>query len=214
MIISVKYNFIYIRTRKTASTSIHRALEQILGDDDVCIRGRSLDLSSVLRRGAVPPDEGFQTHVPIGEIKPYLKRRIWKRSFKFTSERHPYEKAVSLAYFFASKSERVTNRGHKAPSEDFDEVLDQVVKVGRYASFPLYCIDGAPVVSDFIRYETLEADLNRIAGKLGFELPPLPEFKTALRTDRRPAREILTKVQRETVYETCRPEFELLGYEP
>src|SRR5437868_2091656 len=179
MIISLKHNFIYIRTRKTASTSIHRALEQVLGPSDICIRGRYIDLSPVLRRGATPPEKGFQTHVPAAEIKPYLKRKIWRRAFKFTSERHPYEKAVSLAFYFASKTEKITQRGHKAPSEDFDEVLDRVVRVGRYASFPLYYVDGAPIVSDFIRYETLEADLKRIAEKLGVDLPPLPEMKTA-----------------------------------
>lgn len=214
MIISLKHNFIYIRTRKTASTSIHRALEQILGPSDVCIRGKYQDLSEVLRRGAVPPENGFQTHVPAEEIKPFLKRRIWNRAFKFTSERHPYEKTVSLAFYFASKADKITGRGHKAPSDDFEEVLERVVKAGRYAGYPLYYIDGAPVVSDFIRYESLEADLKRIAERLGFDPPALPEKKTAVRTDRRPARDILTKAQREAIYETCKPEFELLGYEP
>ena len=214
MIISLKYNFIYIRTRKTASTSIHRALENILGPDDICIRRKYRDLSSVLRKGVVPPEEGFQTHVSAVEIRPYLRRVVWNRAFKFTSERHPYEKAVSLAFYFASKKDKIKGRGRKPPSEDFDKVLDSVVKFGRYASFPLYFIDGAPVVSDFIRYESLEADLKRITEKLGLDLPPLPEKKTEVRTDRRAARDILTKAQKETIYKKCQPEFELLGYEP
>ncbi len=214
MIISLKYNFIYIRTRKTASTSIHRALEQIRGPDEICIRGNYPVWSSVLKKGTPPPEEGFQTHVAAMEIKPYLRRKIWKRAFKFTSERHPYEKAVSLAFYFASKKDKIEERGRKPVSEDFDEVLDLVIKFGRYASYPLYFIDDVPVVSDFIRHETLEADLKRITEKLGIDLPPLPEFKTAVRMDRRPARDILTRAQKETVYKTCRPEFELLGYEP
>jgi len=214
MIISLKYNFIYIRTKKTASTSIHRALEQILGPDDICIRRKYRDLSSVLKKGVIPPEEGFETHVSAVAIKPYLQKKIWNRSFKFTSERHPYEKAVSLAFFFASKKETIEGKGRKPPADDFDKVLASVVKGGRYRSFPLYYVDGSPVVSDFIRYESLEADLNRITQKLGIDLPPLPEMKTALRQDRRPARDILTKAQKETIYKTCQPEFELLGYEP
>jgi len=214
MIISVKYNFIYIRTKKTASTSIHRALEQILGPDDICIRRKYRDLSSVLKRGVIPPEEGFETHVSAVAIKPYLQKRIWNRSFKFTSERHPYEKAVSLAYYFASKKDKIEERGRKPPSDDFDKVLNSVVKGGKYRSFPLYFIDGAPVVSDFIRHESIEADLKRITEKLGIDLPPLPEMKSAIRTDRRPAGDILTKAQKETIYKKCQPEFELLGYEP
>ncbi len=159
-------------------------------------------------------ERDFQTHVAASEIRPYLRRKIWNRAFKFTSERHPYEKAVSLAFYFASKKDKIEERGRKPVSEDFGEVLDSVIRLGRYASFPLYYIDGAPVVSDFIRYESLEADLKRITEKLGFDLPPLPEMKTALRKDRRPARDILTTAQKEAVYKTCQPEFELLGYEP
>ncbi len=119
-----------------------------------------------------------------------------------------------MAFYFASKKEKIEDRGRKPVSEDFDKVLDAVVRVGRYRGFPLYYINGEPVVSDFIRYESLESDLKRIAEKLGIDLPPLPEMKTALRQDRRPARDILTKAQKETIYKTCQPEFELLGYEP
>ena len=41
----------------------------------------------------------------------------------------------------------------------------------------------------------------------------LPVMKAKTRVDRRPAREILTREQKDRVYENCREEFEILGYE-
>jgi hypothetical protein len=213
VIISTKYNFIYLRTKKTASTSIHRALSEVLGPYDIAIKGKNADLTPVLRRNVTLPDEPFHTHTSAAKIKPYIRRRFWRDAFKFTSERHPYEKAVSLAYYQASKQDRTIEERPNQPRE-FEKLLDTVVRFGRYASYPLYSIDGIPVVSDFIRYESIESDLKRIAEKLGFDLPPLDEFKSNHRQDRRPAREILTAAQKETVYRFCKPEFELLGYEP
>jgi hypothetical protein len=213
VIISTKYNFIYLRTKKTASTSIHRALCKVLGPYDVAIKGKKADLTPVLRKHITPPDEPFHTHTSAAKIKPYIRPRFWRGAFKFTSERHPYEKAVSLAYYQASKRDLGAEERPQQP-RDFENLVETVVKGGRYASFPDYSIDGFPVVSDFIRHESIEVDLNRIAEKLGLELPPLGEFKTTQRKDRRPAREILTAAQKETVYRFCKPEFELLGYEP
>src|SRR5947208_7158801 len=45
---------------------------------------------------------------------------FWNRAFKFTIERHPYEKVVSLAWFRAE------------PDGDFAQSLDEVLKIGYY----------------------------------------------------------------------------------
>jgi hypothetical protein len=214
VIISLKYKFIYIRTRKTGSTTIHRTLAQCMGPMDIAIRGQKADLTPILRRGVEHPTEPFHTHVSAATIKPFIRRDIWKDSFKFTSERHPYEKAVSLAYFVLSKQDKIAKKRSRATAESFEALLDRVVNGGRYRSFDIYSIDGVPVVSDFIRQETLEADLKRIAERLEIDLPPASSGKTAHRQDRRSAREILSAAQKAIVYQKCRREFALLGYEP
>jgi hypothetical protein len=94
------------------------------------------------------------------------------------------------------------------------EYLDNFIRGGRYASYKLYTIDGIPVIDDFLHQETLHQDLKRIGATLGFSVPEeLARTKTRSRKDRRPAREILSEKQKAIVYEFCRPEFELLGYE-
>ena len=70
------------------------------------------------------------------------------------------------------------------------------------------------MVDDFVKLETLHEDMRRIGARLGIPLPDkMPWRRDTPRTDPRPAREVLTLEQRDIVYEHCRPEFELLGYE-
>ena len=50
---------------------------------------------------------------------------------------------------------------------------------------------------------------------IGIAVPAeLPRKKGSIRLDPRPAREILSDEQKETIYHRCKQEFELLGYEP
>jgi hypothetical protein len=149
--------------------------------------------------------------VAIDQIAPLLRQDFWDSAFKFTSERHPYEKAVSLAYMSWSKGDA---RRQKRANNDFSSYLDTVVQKGRYAGFPLYSIEGQSVVDDFIRLETLTADLQRVGKRLGIGIPDeLPNERSDSRTDRRPASQILSGQQKEAVWNHCRREFEILGYE-
>ena len=209
MILSTLHNFIYIRTKKTGSTTIETVLRKHVGPDDVVIGTRLRALRPLLKPGAkIPEKEGSHspTHVAIDQIQPLLREEFWKNAFKFTSERHPYEKAVSLAQM---RWGRMRQEGR-----NFDAVLNKVVRQGMYAGFPLYSIDGRPVVDEFIRLETLEADLRRIGKRIGLPIPEtLPKARGEYRRDRRPAREILSDEQKEIVWQRCREEFEILGYE-
>ncbi|HEX3879681.1 MAG TPA: hypothetical protein VHW24_22010, partial [Bryobacteraceae bacterium] len=132
-----------------------------------------------------------------------------------TSERHPYEKAVSLAFYRYGKRERIAAKKGKMLSEDFAVVLDETVRTRLYRSFNFYAIDGLVVVDDFIRHEALEADLQRVGKRLGIEIPQqLPRKKASYKLDERPAEEILSDEQKQVIFDTCREEFELLGYRP
>jgi len=207
MIISLKYNYIYMRPRKTGSSTIETVLQQSLGPDDMYIKEDLGILAPIVKPGAViPSHHKLVTHVNISDIRPIIRDDIWDRLYKFTSERHPYEKAVSFAHF--------KNRGRRSEHRDFDKFLDKIIRRGQYASFPAYSIDGRSVADDYIVLETLEADFRRVAKHLGIPIPDeLPRKRATEREDKRPAREILSALQKALIYEHCRPEFELLGFE-
>jgi len=243
MIVSYRHNYIFIKTKKTAGTTIEWVLAQSCGPEDITTTARPderegrrarrrqstfsaedlEDLSPAERfrrlrdlrdkaakrklKEQLRSEGDFHNHISAEQLRPLLDETFWNSALKFTAERHPYEKAVSFAYFQYNQSDR-----HIA---SFERLLDQVVRQGGYEGFRRWSIGGIPAVDDFIRQESLLQDLRRIGERLGIPIPDdLPQLKGNARKDRRPAREILTDEQKRIVFETCRAEFNLLGYEP
>jgi hypothetical protein len=224
------YGFIFVKTKKTAGTSIELALSPHCGPQDtVSPISVKYDLeraaAGILPRNFGPPEiEGpyvaalqarsgrlvrqaanlraiCNAHAPAFKIKAFVGDAFWNTAFKFTAERHPYEKALSLAW-------------HKWPGEgDFATHLDRTVKGGPYVGHTRWRIGGEPVIDDIVRQESLERDMARIATRLG--LPAL-EFPTARKRDRdrSAARDVLSDEQKKIVRQRCKPEFEMLGWEP
>lgn len=208
MIISYSHKFIFVRTRKTASSTIEDVLRSNLAPEDIYVSQKKL-VDGQTRAEIGEQHENVAGHMTLKEIVPLVSSQFWADSFKFSCERHPYEKAVSLAHYNWLRGE---NRG--APRDmGFDNYLDRIVRRGNYRGFDHYSIDGKVAVDDLIRFETLLEDLRRIGERLGLSVPPeLPQKKTAHRKDRRPASDVLSERQKEVVYDHCKEEFELFGY--
>src|SRR6476620_9128581 len=90
VIISHKYRFIFVKTLKTAGTSIEVFLSQHCGPDDV--------LTPILPH--VEPHrprnhEGFFNHMPAAAIRDRVGPDVWRGYFKFCVERNPWDKTLS-----------------------------------------------------------------------------------------------------------------------
>lgn len=234
MIASFLHNFIFIKTQKTGGTTVETVLANFCGPDDIITplgkkdeRARSNGTpvcrnfagNSLLERewidGLFNSEDGpqgrrnklkFYAHIPAVLLKPRLDPAFWDRAFKFTIERHPYERVVSKALF---------KLGRKRPMERFPEFLNRILEEKKYTSFNFYAIDGEVVVDEIIKLENLEADLQRVGQRIGISIPnPLPRMKSVSRRDKRPAREILSDEQKAEICRVCKVEFDLLGYEP
>lgn len=178
MILSHKHKFIYIKTFKTASTSIEAALSDICGDEDVItpaseplMKHRSggraqnyrLDHPAVPKRPLLKrllgrperhyhPSVGFYEHMPAWRIKAYVGDEIWSRYYKFTFERNPWDRQVSW-YHYKTKS-----KNFRRPFDDFNADRKRAW-VGNY---DLYTIDN-DICVDFVgRYENLAEDLDQV----------------------------------------------------
>jgi hypothetical protein len=137
-----------------------------------------------------------------------------ERTFKFTSERHPYEKVLSFTHYRFEQMGPFKRERALDKFNGFDGYLDNVVRRGHYSSFRYYSIDGTSVADDYIRLETMHEDMHRIGARIGMKMPDeMPHKRETERGDDRPAREILTGEQKQIVYEHCRHEFDVLGYE-
>jgi hypothetical protein len=200
MIISHKYRFIFIKTIKTAGTSIEVYLSAHCGPDDV------LTPLHPAVEGHEPRNYGhFYNHYSAWGLRRDLPADIWDRYFKFCVERNPWDK--TLSDFHMARARHPGN-----PS--FDDYLRR----GRFcSSWELYTDqDNASfLVDEVLRYESLDEELGRVFSRLEvpFEGRLGVRAKSAYRQDRRPYREVYSERQRTLVATAFAREIEQFGYE-
>jgi hypothetical protein len=179
MIVSHEYEFIFVKTRKTAGTSIEVHLARHLGDDAVVtpvtppVEGhvarhhdeRFNPLPQMLHQRRVGPawrdlrrHRTFYNHIPAARIRERVGTKVWDRYFKFCFERDPWEKVVSWYYF----------RRDRHPGMTFDEfVRTQALP----SDFDLYSLDGR-VAMDFVgQFSRLTTDLATALDHVGWPHP-------------------------------------------
>lgn len=220
MLLSHEYRFIFIKTKKTAGTSIEIALSQHLRDPRDIITPISAE-DEIQRQalGIVPKNyleclassqcalrnnKLFWNHITASEIQQRLPAAMWDQCVKISSERHPYEKAVSQAWYrYIRQPQRI----------DFPMFLDQVVTLGKYENFHRYSIGGKVIAEQIIRYEHALEDVNALLKHFGLSpLTALPSAKTRFGADKRPVTEILSTAQKRKIQQVCAAEFDYFGY--
>ncbi|MEU9016940.1 hypothetical protein [Actinomadura sp. NPDC048394] len=213
MIISHEHRFIYIRCRKTASTSIELALSRVCGPDDVITpiqdAGHEALRRSIGGRGPQHysnPDgtARFYGHMPAAEVRLLVGEEIWTNYFTWCVERNPWDKVISRYYA------RHRDRATRPPLLTFLESGSAHYVV----NFRLYTV-GSRVVTDHIaRFEHLGLELDRIGDRLGLprDALELPRANSEHRTDRRHHSALYSAIERDFVAELFAPEIALLGY--
>lgn len=174
------------------------------GHEGVLERGGEADYQEMMK--GHPTGNEYYNHMPASLARRMLGEAFWEKAHKWTIERHPYEKAVSQAYF------KMWFMGR--PAADFQAVLDELIAGNEIDNGDLYTIDGKVALDEIIRQEDLPGSFQAVLAKSGLRFDgALPRAKTVQRADRRPAAEILTEKQKKAIYESCRGTFELMGYE-
>jgi hypothetical protein len=228
MIISHKHKFIFLKTNKTASTSIEIALSTFCGEKDIItpinpndekirqelghrgpqnyllpLRKYSFrELRHLLLKGK---RKQFYHHIPAREIMHLIGEKRWHNYFKFCFERNPWDRVISY-YYWSCKSE---------PRPPISEFIDSGgPKLLKKRGFEMYTVDGRIAVDKVCLYEKLEEELEKVSNILGFgEKLILPRAKASYRKDRRHYREILDEKDKAKIAAMFQREIELFGYE-
>lgn len=195
MILSHRHEFIYLRTRKTGSTSLEIALSSLCGDDDVITSVCPRDEGLRATLGGRPPQNLSHrngvlpyNHMTAEQVRDFTGSEIWNRYTKFTVERDPYEKVVSLYYHRYKTATRPT--------------MDEFISSGEAAdafNLEIYAIHGKISVDLLGNYGRLDEFLVELEHELGVQIPKLGRAKSQFREDQRRASDILTDVQRERI---------------
>lgn len=227
-VVSHRHRFIFLKTEKTAGTSIEIALSKFCGPDDIIARisledektrrelgypgpqndgvapltsYRSHDWKDLIKRGI--RKAVFYNHMPAAEVRRHVGNAVWDSSFKFCFERNPWDRVLSMYYW----------QNRKEPRPPLDEYLPRGIRSLRRNGFEQYTIDGKVAVDRICRFEDLDGELEIVRARLGLPEPlSLPRAKGGHRADRRHYRDVLTESQRQRIAEAFKDEIALLGY--
>ena len=134
----------------------------------------------------------------------------------FTVERHPYDKALSLAAMRVSFESYKHGGNMDAPAEEVHIQLEKLLDSGEIRNirnFDRYSINGKPV-AQVLRQERLDEELITLASRLGISGHLSVPRAKCTNTDRSVInRDILTRRQKQVIQVLCREEFEVFGYD-
>lgn len=223
MLVSHRHQFIYTKTHKTAGTSVEGYFERF------CLPPNQ-EFQLQHHRNAYESEHGivgfrgemhsgekpkWWSHMSAFQIQRQLGDEIWSRYFKFCVVRNPYEMVVS-AYFFAMR------QNGKPDLELFALPLGSLKeRFGNWlnnAKLPddreRFMINGAISMDDFIKYENLTADVERICGRLSIDYCPdlFPSFKREYRPAQATAEALHTLQTQEIVEKAYAFELDYFGY--
>jgi hypothetical protein len=204
LIVSHEHKFIFLKTMKTAGTSIEVFLSKIAGADAI------VTPLGPKEPGHEPRNfEGstYWNHMPAEAVRASLGEEIWNGYLKFCFERNPWDKVISR-YWWAIHWGQVRKMPDLPSLEEF--------VFGRYGrldtDWPIYAIDDEIAVDVVGRYESLEGDLRAILGRTGLTIQvELPRTKSGFRAPGDPERFSARGAER--VAELFHREIAAFGYE-
>ncbi len=172
MILSHAHRFVFIKTRKTAGTSIEIALSRHCGPDDLVTRISAADEELRAAAGGVGPqhddtEPSSYAHMGARRVIEVIGRGTWDDYFTFAFERNPFD-VVASSYRYSARKPTFT--------KTFAEFV-RSPRLERLAlNERLYRLQGEVIVDRVYRYEELPAAVKDLSTRLGFELD-LPHAK-------------------------------------
>lgn len=193
MIISHRYKFIFIKTHKTAGSSMEMALGPLCGPDDIIapmesnagtsiprnfherhLIGRSYAKSRLFRkcldRHSPLLGKWFYEHMPAVRVRELVGEEIWNSYHKFCYERNPWAKVVSYYHW------KTLGQGRSLPS--FKEyVMEKTRRLPLDAR--LYFDGGECLMDEVLDFDSFRVSFPALCGRLGIPFDGvMPREKT------------------------------------
>ena len=184
MIISHKYKFIFLKTRKTAGSSLQSYFLNHCGDNDIITpidkpegyykaqnyRGLFNPIPRMQEQYPVKKKmlqtlwrcislKKFNSHITATHIKRRIPEQIWNSYYKFTVDRNPWDKVLSHYHFVRQRYKRFND------DISFDEYLEKSELPYNYM---IYTDDARNLMVDrVVKYENLNEELGDVFSSLG-----------------------------------------------
>ncbi len=239
VIISHRHRFIFIKTRKTAGSSLEIGLSRICGTEDVITPLSGQRGEEELRRteGGIGPINhhkrigehcGFKEwrrlllkgrraeygeHSTAAEIRRYIDDTIWSNYYRFSIERNPWDRALSRYWW---QKHRWEEKGRT----DFPGLSEYLAWLERHkphwiSNWDHYAIGDTIAVDRVLHYENLAGELESLRRDLAIDGDislPQQRAKGGLRQEKRHYSEVLSAADRALIERLCHREITAFGY--
>ncbi len=149
------------------------------------------------------PFEAIHSHCRAAEVSTHIGADAFDNAFRFTIERNPWDRQVSLYYWRNRTPEGRPSFDAWLRDESNSKLLD---------NWQIYTIDDAVVADRVLRFENLAEDLKKLSSDLDLPMAPLPHAKVGHRPKAN-YRTMYTAETRDLVASWYRREIETFGYD-
>ena len=223
MVISHKYKLIFIRVRKTASTSIQYALSKVSGPFDIISSLDDKDIKNVEHAKNnwcyIPSRKPvFYNHIPafrVREMIAHMDPSIWDNYFKFCFERNPWDRAIS-EYYYDQRQPIRSGKNYRKTRKEW--IMHNAFPSFRKQGWLLYTdIDQKNIIVDKVfKYEEMDESIKYLIKRCNlpkdFKLSE-HKFKGWTRKDNRHYRKVLSVEEKNRIEKVYHKEIKEFGYE-
>ena len=224
MIISHSRRFIFVKSLKTAGTSLEAALSGACGGDDIVtpLGDYAFNRDDTGNWVHQTMNGGrYEQHDDAPTIRSSLPPETWAGYFKFSITRNPWDRALS--YFFWDKRQDASlappKRLHHSLGVPYDDLTPvkrqfaEFIKSRTLQNNDRFYVDDERLCVDFvIRYEQLDDDAREVCARIGLASVQIPRLKAGIRKDKRHYTEYYDKDTRDIVAELHRNDLQLFNY--
>ena len=214
MLLSIKYNFLFVHIAKTGGTSVRAALNPLRWRDPYYVPIFLCSKLSKLTGHRIGVK--FPRHAKVIAAKEMLPRELFDNLFKFAFVRNPWDLQISSYHHIRRERPHLL-----AGINDFEQFLRWKLDPARPYQYHIdtsielqsdYLVDlNGKIIVDFIgKYEQLQEDFDEVCRRIGITSKTLPHKRKA--TDRSDYRQYYNDDTARLVADNFRRDIENFGY--
>ena len=214
MLLSIKYNFLFVHIAKTGGTSVRAALNPLRWRDPYYVPMFLCSKISKLTGHRIGVK--FPRHAKVIAAKEMLPRELFDNLFKFAFVRNPWDLQISSYHHIRRERPHLL-----AGINDFEQFLRWKLDPARPYQYHIdtsielqsdYLVDlNGKIIVDFIgKYEQLQEDFDEVCRRIGITSKTLPHKRKA--TNRGDYRQYYNDDTARLVADYFRRDIENFGY--